>query len=348
MPNVEQLKAPFCLEILVVFDIGRHVHVGACAGGIPHQKRPASAAHRNALHVGLHGGGVLQGLSAQRLFDVVGKILPSHGFWQLPHHACPQIHAAVFQSHAVVGHLLVRMGLEHGAAHGRHSFSRNDHFQTDFGFAVNFAGVPDKGGCTFEGAERTCAFGREAALVVVADVPCSRLGHGIPNGIGVVCRNENRPLFEFGPHRTQDAQRLGCATQKLPQVTVHAGHDVVEVGVDGVEGNAAAHRTHDRALHVVAAVQPLESAKNDRVVAHDELASLPLGFGDHVFRAVEADQHLVNLHVCAAHQQSHIVVRLGQMPRRPRFEPSRDVPYLQGVLHGPEGTRSTPVSRRRF
>ena len=40
MAHIKELKAAFCLEILVVFDVGCEVHIGLGTLGIAYQKGP--------------------------------------------------------------------------------------------------------------------------------------------------------------------------------------------------------------------------------------------------------------------------------------------------------------------
>ena len=113
--------------------------------------------------------------------------------------------------------------------------------------------------------------------------------------------------------------------QHLGQPPAHPLRRAVEIGVTGIERNAAADGPLDAALHLIGRIEPLEGMENDRMVRDDQIAPLALGFGHHLVGDVHGQQRLAHLVVGPAHDQPGVVVRLLPRQRRKTLD---DVGYF--------------------
>ena len=98
----------------------------------------------------------------------------------------------------------------------------------------------------------------------------------------------------------------------------------------GVERDVPAHGPRHAPLHVIGFVKSFERVEDDRMMRHDEVAALPLGFGEHLLGHVHGQQGTADLPFGIAHHQTGIVVSLLQRKRRETLD---RVGYLLD-LHG--------------
>ena len=135
------------------------------------------------------------------------------------------------------------------------------------------------------------------------------------------------PLALVG-RRRQHMQRTD--SQLGGQPPAHAVRGAVQIGVAGVERDVPAHGPRHAPLHVIGFVESFERVEDDRMMRHDEVAALLLGFGEHLLGHVHGQQGTADLPFGIAHYQTGIVVFLLQRKRRETLD---RVGYLLD-LHG--------------
>ena len=134
------------------------------------------------------------------------------------------------------------------------------------------------------------------------------------HGFGQLAHHaETHPLALVG-RRRQHTQRTD--SQLGGQPPAHAVRGTVQVGVAGVERDVPAHGPRHAPLHVIGFVESFERMEDDRMMRHDEVATLLLGFGEHLLGHVHGQQGTADLPFGIAHHQTGIVVFLLQRKRR--------------------------------
>ena len=108
--------------------------------------------------------------------------------------------------------------------------------------------------------------------------------------------------------------------QKIAQHLAHALRGAVEVGVAGVERDAAAYGFGHRAFDVAAPGEAFQRMENDRVVGEDEARSHFGGFGNDTFGRIHANQGAVDFRFGVAHEEPRIVVTLLKEERGGLFQ----------------------------
>ncbi len=94
----------------------------------------------------------------------------------------------------------------------------------------------------------------------------------------------------------------------LRDLAVDAAQNVIQVRVYGVDGDVVADRPDQGALDVGSARQPLDAAKEDRVMRHDEVRARCQGLVHHRLGAVQRHQHTLHLPLRGAGDQPGVVI----------------------------------------
>lgn len=269
-------------------------------------------------------------------FGLIEERHELHRLRQIAHHPGPHLLVRIRQRHDVVRHLLVRMRGLHRRLNRRQPPLRDDDFRPPLGRPVLLAQGAAEGIRPGKRSETALAFRPKRALVVIAHVARARCEHGSFDRIGVVLGRVERQRIELIAHRLQDLQGRRVDADALGQVLADARVDVIEVRVDGEDGNVVLERRHDSALNGTAARQALEAFEDDRVVNDDRLGAHFDRFANQRLGAVERDDGLGNFGVRKAHEVPRIVVGRLKRPRGPLIEGVQDFANRGRlcILHG--------------
>lgn len=84
--------------------------------------------------------------------------------------------------------------------------------------------------------------------------------------------------------------------------------DVIQIGVDSVDGDFVLDGFHDDPFDVVFAIESLESTEDDGVVGDDEVAPFVDSFIEDGFYAVEAEEDAGDFRIGVTYDETRVVV----------------------------------------
>jgi hypothetical protein len=102
--------------------------------------------------------------------------------------------------------------------------------------------------------------------------------------------------------RRQDLQVLQA--QPVGDLAVDPFFNIVEIGMDGINGNIMPDRLHHYPFDIGFTVEFFQSGKNYRVMRDHQVGPFFDGFIDHGFCTVEADDRRTDLHAGMSNDQS--------------------------------------------
>ena len=155
-------------------------------------------------------------------------------------------------------------------------------------------------------------------MIVRPDPPGTAFEEGIAHRLGLGFRNEYGQLAQAIGARVQNGK--GFQTQPPRDLAVHTVDHIVQVGVDGVNGNVLPEGQFNGAFNGVRAGKPFQPFEDDRMMADDEVAAFAFGLHHNRFVAVYAHQRCPGFALQVTYLEPTIVIVLLKGRWCPAFE----------------------------